>query len=79
MRDAVNEASSAVDSLFEAEKKLADFRKESIVQNAELTQSIEANKKVLEDSTLAANDRLEALDKITAATKQLQENQIKET
>lgn len=79
MKDAVNEATTAVDSLFEAEKKLSDFRKDAIVQNAELTQSIEANKKVLEDSTLAANERLEALDKITAATKQLQENQIKET
>ena len=79
IKDAVVESANAVDSLFDAERKLANFRKESIVQNAKLTQEIEKQKKILEDSTLATEDRLAALDKVNAATKELAQNQIRET
>lgn len=79
LKNSVVEATEAVDSQFEAEKKLAELRKRTIIENAKLNQSIEANKKILEDSTLAADERLAALEKITAATKQLQQNQIDDT
>jgi len=79
LKDSVNEATSAVDGLFDAEKKLADLRKKTVIENAQLNQQIEAQKKILEDTTLSLDDRIAALDKVTAATKQLAENQIAET
>lgn len=75
----VKAANAAVDSQFEAEKKLAELRNTTIVQNAKLNASIEANKKILEDTTLSLDERIKALDGVTAATKTLSENQIKET
>lgn len=79
LKDSVNEATGAVDSLFDAEKKLANLRKRTIVENAKLNQEIEAQKKILEDTTLSLDDRIAALDEVTAATKQLAQNQIEET
>ena len=79
MKDAVNEATTAVDGLFDAEKKLADLRKRTIVENAKLNAEVENQKKILEDTTLSLDERIAALDKVTAATKQLAENQVQET
>lgn len=79
MKNAVNEATSAVDSLFDAEKKLADLRKRTTIENAQLNAQIEAQKKILEDTTLSLDDRIAALDEVTAATKKLAENQVAET
>ncbi len=79
MKDSVNEATSAVDSLFDAEKKLADLRKRTIIENAKLNAEVENQKKILEDTTLSLDERIAALDKVTAATKQLAENQVAET
>ncbi len=79
MKDAVNGATSAVDSLFDAEKKLADLRKRTTIENARLNQQVESQKKILEDTTLSLDDRIAALDKVTAATKKLAENQVAET
>ncbi len=79
LKDSVNEATSAVDTLFDAEKKLSELRKKTIVENAKLNQEVEAQKKILEDTTLSLDDRIEALDKVTAATRQLAKNQIEET
>lgn len=76
---AVKGATKAVDSQFEAEKKLAALRNKTIIENAKLNASIEANKKVLEDTTLGLDERLRALDGVTAATKKLAENQVVET
>ena len=79
IKNSVTEATAAVDEQFDAESKLAELRKRTIIQNAELNQEIEAQRKILEDTTLGLDDRLAALDKVNAATKQLQENQIAET
>lgn len=76
---AVQESAEAVDNQFEAEKKLSELRQKTIIENAKLTQEIEKQKKVLEDSTLSTEERLAALDKVTAATKALAENQREET
>lgn len=79
MRDSVNEATAAVDSQFEAEKKLAQLRSRTIIENAQLNATIEENKKVLEDTTLSLDERLAALDGVTEATKTLAKNQLAET
>lgn len=79
IKDAAIDSAQAVERQFEAERKLFNLRKENIVVNEELRQSIENERKVLEDTTLAADKRLESLDKITAMNKQLQENIIEET
>ena len=79
LKNSVNEATSAVDSQFDAEKKLSDLRKRTIVENAKLNQEVEAQKKILEDTTLSLDDRIAALDEVTKATKQLAQNQIEET
>lgn len=79
MKDAVSGATQAVDSLFDAEKKLADLKKRTTIENAQLNAQIEAQKKILEDTTLSLDDRIAALDKVTAATKQLAQNQVAET
>tara|TARA_R110001606_G_scaffold181501_1_gene328232 strand:- start:916 stop:2838 length:1923 start_codon:yes stop_codon:yes gene_type:complete len=79
MKDAVSGAVGAVDSLYDAEAKLANLRKKTIVENAQLNQEIEAQKKILEDTTLSLDDRIAALDEVTAATKRLAQNQIEET
>ena len=46
---------------------------------ARLNATIEENKKILEDTTLGLDERLAALDGVTAATKKLAENQVAET
>ena len=79
LKDAVVEATAAVDDQFAAEKRLSELRQKTIVENAELRQEIEKQKKILEDTTLSSEKRLAALDKVTAATKQLAENQKAET
>lgn len=79
LSDSVGEAVSAVDDLYEAEKRLNDIKKRTVIENAKLNQEIEAQKKILEDTTLSLDDRIGALDKVTAATKQLAENQLAET
>lgn len=79
LKTAVVEATEAVDAQFEAESKLSKLRQKNIIQNAKLTQEIEKQKKVLEDTTLTTEERLAALDKVTEATKQLAINQKEET
>lgn len=75
----VSEATAAVDKLYDAEKRLNDIKKRTVIENAKLNQEIEAQKKVLEDTTLTLDERIGALDKVTAATRQLAENQLAET
>lgn len=79
LKDAVVEATEAVDDQFEAEKRLSQLRQKTIVENANLRQEIEKQKKILEDTTLSTEERLAALDKVTAATKRLALNQKRET
>ena len=79
LKDAVVEATEAVDKQFDAASRLSEIRQKNIIENAKLTQEIEKQKKVLEDSTLSTEERLAALDKVTAATKALAENQREET
>jgi len=79
LKDSVVEAVEAVDDLFEAESRLSKLRQKNIIENAKLNQEIEKQKKILEDTTLTTEQRIAALDKVTAATKQLAINQKAET
>lgn len=79
LKNSVVEATEAVDNQFEAEKRLSELRQQNIIRNAELNQTIEKQKKILEDTTLTTEQRLAALEKVNAATRELQQNQIDET
>ena len=79
LKNSVVEATEAVDKQFEAENKLSELRQKNIIENAKLNQEIEKQKKILEDGTLATEERLAALDKVNAATRQLMQNTIDET
>lgn len=76
--EAAVEAAEGVERQMQAERDLFELRNRTIVQNEELRQSIEAQRKILEDTTLSSEKRLEALEKITAASKELQQNSILE-
>ena len=79
LKNAVVEATEAVDKQFDAESRLSKLRQKNIIQNARLNQEIEKQKKILEDTTLTTEERLAALDKVTEATKALAINQKEET
>jgi hypothetical protein len=76
---AVEGAAKATDDLFEAERKLYELRKTNIVVNEQLRQELELQKKILEDTTLASDERLAALDKVTELSAKIQQNIIDET
>lgn len=79
LKDSVVEAVDAVDDFYDSSAKLFRLQEKNIIQNAKINQQIEAQKKILEDSTKTTEERLAALDKVTAATKQLANNQKEET
>lgn len=77
--NAATEAANQTDELFTSTKALHDLQKENVITNANLRQEIERQKRTLEDNTLSLDERLEALNKVNAATEQLQKNEIAET
>ena len=74
--DAASEASKGVDELFESQRALEALQKQQVIENAKLRQSIEAQKKVLEDTTLSFEERMAALKEVNADTEQLAKNEI---
>lgn len=73
--DAIGDSVEATEAQFKANKELSEMNQRMVKENAKLRQDMEANKKILEDTTLSTTKRLEALDKVTDATKQLLENE----
>jgi len=73
--EAAGDAAKEVDKLFDAQKRLRDLQNQNVIANAELRQSIEKNKKILEDSTLSYEERMEALKKINEDTEKLAQNE----
>lgn len=71
---AVTEAVTAVNNLVIAQRALRDLQQELIVENAELTKSLEVNQKVAEDTTLAYDERAAALEKVNTANIALAKN-----
>ena len=77
--DAASSAARGVNELFESQRALEALQKRQVIQNAQLRQSIEAQKKVLEDTTLSFEDRMAALKEVNAGTEKLAKNEIELT
>jgi hypothetical protein len=73
--DGAKDAASNVDRLFEAQQKLANFSEKAVIANAKLSQEIEKQKKITEDTTLSLETRLEAQEKINVNTEKLIKNE----
>ena len=73
---AVAEAASQTNKLFNAQRKLFEVTKRTTVENANLRKEIEGQRKILEDTTLSLDERLEALEGLNTATEKLGQNQI---
>ena len=74
--DAASEAAKGVDELFASQRALEKLQKQQVIENAKLRQSIEAQKKVLEDTTLSFEQRMAALKEVNKDTEQLAKNEI---
>ena len=72
---AVKAAVSATNDLVVSQRALRDLQQELIVENAQLTKSLEINQKTAEDTTLAYDQRAEALEKVNQANIALAKNQ----
>jgi len=77
--NAAQEAARQTDLLFDAQKRLFEIQKNNIVENENLRQELELQKRILEDTTLSANERLAALEKVRDISIEIQENIIAET
>ena len=64
---AVKAAVTATNNLVKSQRALRDLQQELIVENAQLTKSLEVNQKVAEDTTLAYDERAAALEKVNEA------------
>jgi hypothetical protein len=73
--DAAIEAADATNRLYEAQRQVFEIQNRTIVQNAELRRTVEANLKNAADTSLALEERLEAQDKVNKATEQLIANE----
>ena len=74
--DAASEAAKGVDELFASQRALEALTKQQVIENAKLRQSIEAQKKVLEDTTVSFEERMAALKEVNKDTEQLAKNEI---
>lgn len=74
--DAARDAAAGTNELFAAQRNLEALTKQQTVENAKLRQSIEAQKKILEDTTLTYEARMAALKEVNKDTEQLAKNEI---
>lgn len=74
VKGAINEATAAATKLVETQRALRDAQQALIVQNAQLNQELEAQRKIAEDTTLAYDERKAALEKVGEIQIQLAEN-----
>ena len=61
---AIRDAANNTNILFAAQKKLAEQTRKFTVENAKLRQTLEGQRKILEDTTLSYDERLSALDNV---------------
>ena len=73
---AIRDAANNTNILFKAQKQLAEQTRKFTVDNAKLRQTLEGQRKILEDTTKSYDERLSALDNVNAATIQLAANQV---
>ena len=73
---AISDAASNTNKLFAAQRKLAEQTRKFTVENAKLRQTLEGQRKILEDGTKSFDERLGALENVNAATERLAANQV---
>jgi len=73
---AVVAAVEASNSLIDAQNELRKLQQDLLVQNAQLNQELETQKKVSEDTTRAYDERKAALDRVNAANEKLADNAV---
>lgn len=76
--NAAKDAADASGELYDITIQLQELQSKNIVQNAKLTQSLELQKRILEDTTLTEQERLKALDEVTRLSEEIQKNAIEE-
>ena len=69
--DGATNAIDATNRLYDAQEQIFELQKKTIVQNAELKATVEANLKDAADTSLALEDRLDAQERVNDATEQL--------
>jgi hypothetical protein len=72
--DRISDAASAVDDLYDAQKRYAELNKQSTVDNAKLVAEQERLVKVLDDTTLSTETRMAAAVGLDGINKQLLAN-----
>ena len=76
--DAVVEATNAVDNQYAAEDKLYELRQKTITQQAELEAEMKKQVKIVNDTTLAAEERLAAVEEVDRIQKEILANEMAE-
>lgn len=73
--DAAMDAVDATNALYDAEERLFNIQKRTIVQNAELRAELEAGQKIAADTTLSLQERLEGQEAVNRSSEQLIRNE----
>jgi hypothetical protein len=74
---AVVAAVDASNRLIDAQNALRALQQDLTVQNAQLTQELETQQKIADDTTRSYDERKEALDRVNAANEELADNAVK--
>lgn len=75
---AITKAVKQSNALVDAQNRLKERTAELVVENANLTQTLETQKKISEDTTRGYEERKEALDKVNEANEQLADNAVEQ-
>lgn len=75
--DEINNVITASNNLIDAQNNLRKTQRDLLVENAQLTQDLETQKKISEDTTRSYDERKEALDKVNEANEQLADNAVR--
>ena len=78
VKKAVEEATVTATLLVNAQRNLRNLQQELIVENAQLNQQLEAQRKIAEDTTLTYEERATALDEVGKIQVQLAQNVAKQ-
>ena len=74
VKKAVEEATVTATKLVDAQRAIRDQQQKLIVENAELNQELERQRKIAEDTTLTYDERAEALEKVGETQIKLAQN-----
>jgi len=78
VKKAVEEATVTATKLVDAQRNLRNLQQQLVVENAQLNQQLEAQRKIAEDTTLTYEERAAALDEVGKIQVQLAQNVAKQ-